>query len=200
MKDIILSKVAGELVVDSRIVAEQLDIEQLAVENSLLSGILQKPFLNTFDVLAIIRCLSLLRYFEANKNVLPNLFVLAERLAVDTPAFSLLKLAVTEGLSLDLLGDSSEKSSVQGWFEKNFKTYFPEAKLVEVYSIERKRPDCILDIAGVHYPVECKLNFSKRGLSQLKKYMKLWNVDRGIAVANDFFVKTPQSISAIKTV
>jgi hypothetical protein len=188
------------LVVDSRLVAERLGVGYLQAEYSFLPGIMQKPFLDALDILAIASHISTLRciYTYETASPLPDLLELAEKLSENNSAFRVLKMAVISQMALEVQGLYSERSSVQGWFEKNFKTYFPEAELVNAYSVDQKRPDCILNISGTHYPVECKLDFSERGLAQLTQYMKLWKVDRGIAVAHKFSVKMPEFISAIE--
>lgn len=181
----------GTLLVDSRLIAQEMEVDGSPNDNPLVASILDKDFLDVYDVLAIVRCAS-------GKSATVKLLEIAERLSNNSLTSSILRMAVIEGLALDISSARSERSSVQSWFENNFKDYFPDAKLVKVYALKRKRPDCILDINGVHYPVECKLNFSRRGLAQLEQYMDLWKVNFGIAVAHQFSAEIPECISTVK--
>jgi hypothetical protein len=194
MSQITIVEIQGELVVDSGVVRRHLAPDEWTQISQLIWGDkIEKIFLNVTDLLAITRCRSLL-FPECNISFLIDV---AEVMSNGDPAHQWLRMSVVEGISHDMLCRSSEKAVVQDWFEKNYTNYLPEATLVKAYSKDGQRPDCIVDIGGIHYPVECKLNFSKRGTSQLKKYMKIWGVNTGVAVAKKFSTTVPSQVTAI---
>jgi len=86
-----------------------------------------------------------------------------------------------------------ETETVQKWFNTNYSNCISNSKLVKfdknnilLKPLKLKRPDALVNIEGVIYPVECKIRFLNHHLKQLRGYMKLMNVDKGYAVASEF--------------
>lgn len=86
-----------------------------------------------------------------------------------------------------------ETETVQKWFNTNYNKCIENSKLVKfnknnpkLKSLKLKRPDALVDIGGIIYPVECKIKFLNHHLKQLRGYMELMNVNKGYAVALKF--------------
>lgn len=147
------------------------------------------------DVLAIVRVSSLLNIqckFSDILNIADSLQT--ENSMVD----SILRMSIVECISYESIGRMREVSTVHPWFSQNYQKYIPNSQIAEPYSINRKRPDFIVSINEVHYPVECKLTFGVDGLRKLKMYMKLWRVNKGFAVGKRSTVEFPPNIEFIK--
>jgi hypothetical protein len=112
--------------------------------------------------------------------------------------FCRLKFSVVVDASLVLAGRSGEHGRVHSWFTRNVGSVIPGASLIKVKAIQNKRPDFLVSIDRVVFPVECKLSFNKSALKQLQGYMSLWEVDRGFAVAPNLKCKLPPQIEFIQ--
>lgn len=190
--------VAGELVVDSRLIAERLGIEHEYWEHLVVSALDEFPLhLTAWDLLAVFRHSSLIGCEIADLWSLVDSVFYPCFTAKERRTLAWLKLSVMEGVGQDALCQSSEGFRVSGWFRDNFLEFFPNGTLLKVQSRNRKRPDFLIDIEGTVIPVECKLSFGKPALKQLSEYIKLWGTKRGIAVATKFVTDVPANIDRI---
>lgn len=108
-----------------------------------------------------------------------------------------LKSCVLTEVTLGMESRANE-SSICTWFSANLDKLIPGSKLIKVEAVDKKRPDFLIEISGVVYPVECKKDFTICGLKQLEEYMSLWKVDKGYAVSRKLSCKLPSSIIHIK--
>ena len=74
-----------------------------------------------------------------------------------------------------------------------------EWNLTKRKNIKEHIPDFwLINSSNEFAPVECKLySFDKAALNQLERYMKVYNCNFGIAVANTLDVKLPNNIKFI---
>ncbi|MBW4675952.1 MAG: hypothetical protein KME52_18595 [Desmonostoc geniculatum HA4340-LM1] len=188
----------GQLVVDSRLIAEELGIDsELLDELSHLLWDRSVEYLSAFDLLAI----WLIASYDDIK--LPNVvetvdkfyFCLDEQ---SRTSLHWLKHAVISEIAWCIKCRSSEQGRVHAWFSKNFKLFIPNGELVKFVSKNKKRPDFLIKIDGIVYPVECKLTFNKPALIQLQGYIKTWDVSQGFAVAPKTTCDLPTNISFIQ--
>ena len=199
MSSLAVSEVQGQLVVDSRLIAEELGIAFELWEFSVVSALGSFPSnLSIWNLLAIMRHSSLTADTDWD---IPKLidkvfyFALTEN---DKWTVNWLKLAVIEGIGSDILARTSESGLIHPWFQANYKNFITNAELVPVIAKQGKRPDFLVNIDGVVCPVECKLIFGKPALKQLQGYMNLWQSSIGYAVANKFKVNLPSNIIKIQ--
>lgn len=89
---------------------------------------------------------------------------------------------------------STEIGEIHPYFRRNYADLIPGSTLVKVVARGKKRPDFLVSIEGIIYPVECKIEFMSAGKKQLEGYMKRWNVEKGYAVAKKLICKLPKNI------
>jgi hypothetical protein len=93
----------------------------------------------------------------------------------------------------------SENRGIHPWFESNLDKLIPGATLTS-YSKPgiRLRPDFWVIVDGSLCPVEIKRDFfTARSLEQLKRYLEVFDCDRGYAVARKLKTKLPKNIEFI---
>jgi hypothetical protein len=156
---------------------------------------------NCFTILALSQITIYIKFPKLEAR-LKTFFTLGNNLAflsgedTDVVYRSLERAVITEFAST-LRGIDSEIISVHPWFEKNYSNLISGSKLIPVKAINRKRPDFLIELNSLIIPVECKKVFSVRSLSQLQGYMKLWKVNKGVAVANKYTCSLPSNIIAL---
>jgi len=189
----------GIVVVDSRLITPELDIEWEIFESVIVDlwGVPRRT-LSVWDLLAIWQHLTYLGIScpTMSKLIDEVCFFLDER---ETITVCRLKLAVVTEISLMIQARTSEVGRVHSWFLRNAHLSIDGGTLVEVKTIEGKRPDFLVKKDGVVFPVECKLEFNKTAVKQLQRYMKLWRVTKGYAVAPMLKCELPASIVFIKS-
>ncbi len=95
---------------------------------------------------------------------------------------------------------NKERNNEFHW-QQVFKDVYPKIKNVEI--VDRKHdgrniPDAWVKDKEEYIPVEVKLkHFDKSALNQLKRYMRAYNCNKGIAVAEKLTVELPENISFI---
>lgn len=197
-KSIDVIKQGDRLVVDSRLIADDLGIDLKIFSSVCVSTFNEVPeYLSAFDLLVIwqrsdylgfdIKC-----YIEQIKSLFYPHWDEKEK-----NTFDWLACAVVSDVSNNIISRSCEVGKTHKWFKENHGVAIPGSKLIPVVAKNKKRPDFLVEIQGCVYPVECKLKFGTPALSQLKGYMKLWNVHQGFAVATQFIIGLPANITAI---
>lgn len=184
-----------QLVVDSRVIAQELGIEHRAFKQ-LCQDLWEKEVttLSVFDILS----LKLWAYYgDVPFNCFPLLNKLEKHLDHQAQlTYAVLKTAVISEIAN--IERNKEFKNIHTWFNTNYQHAIPNGTLVKVISRDRKRPDFVVVIENVEYPVECKINFNAAGLKQLKNYMRLWKVNKGYAVAQKLSCSLPDNIIFIK--
>lgn len=190
----------GILVVDSRLIAEELGIEHKTLQNFLISHFeYAKQRLSILDVLGFrARCFTYSDFnlgFKLDKLIDFMLNHPEYRVSEDTHRNIVWMWAAIKYESLHNFASScSELGSVHPWFRANYATLIPNSKLIPVVAKNKKRPDFLVDINGDIFPVECKREFTAASLKQLLGYMKLWKVKTGYAVAETLKCNLPPSV------
>lgn len=83
-------------------------------------------------------------------------------------------------------------------FKKEISKLIPSAKVIKKKNIKDNYPDVWVDVNGAIRPVEIKLRkFDNRALRQLMRYIKVYKVDLGYAVARELACKLPSCVSFI---
>jgi hypothetical protein len=108
--------------------------------------------------------------------------------------YTWIKAAIFYELSNNWTATFCEVDSIHPYFRKNHATLIPGSELIKVTAKQKKRPDFLVKVEGVVYPVECKIEFTNQGLKQLQGYMKIWNAEKGYAVARKLKSKLPKNI------
>ena len=187
------------LVVDSRLIAIDLGIEWEVFEN--ICFVLFKesvPYLTAFDLLAIQLkadyldiCIKKLDQ-DYIQNIFSPYWTNKEKIT-----FAWMSHCVLMDISHNDLCRSSEFGRVHLWFNTNYGIAIKDSQLIPVIAKKGQRPDFLIKVDGVIFPVECKLKFDSKAITQLQKYMKLWGVKHGYAVAPKFTVSLPNNIEKI---
>jgi hypothetical protein len=199
MSNLTVTTIHDTLVVDSRLIAEELGIEFELWEHLVFSALEHFPsHLSVWNLLAIARHSSLASDIVLDMGRLIDNQFLPYLTQSDRWSVGWLKLAVIEAICTDGQGRASELGLIHPWFRDNYNRFIVNAELVPVIAKERKRPDFLVNVDGVVCPVECKLSFGKPALKQLQGYMKLWQSPVGYAVANTFKVHIPSNIIKIQ--
>jgi hypothetical protein len=201
MSELQVSEIQGQLVVDSRLIADELGIAFEVWEHLVFSALTNSPsYLSVWNLLAIMRHSSLNGDVGFGMNI-PNLIdqafypYLTES---DRWTVAWLRLAVNEGIGADISCRTSEQGLIHNWFVGNYKRFIASAELTPVIAKQGKRPDFLVTVDGITFPVECKLVFGKPAFKQLQGYMNLWQSSIGYAVANKFTVNLPSNIIKIQ--
>ena len=113
---------------------------------------------------------------------------------------------VADAVRADLLRvatSNAEKAiselDIQTHFFKYLNHYLPNASAVKVATRLRSIPDGFVSIGGVTAPVEVKLDhFGERALSQLLGYMRRYELDIGIAVAQRCTLELPSTVKFVQ--
>lgn len=93
------------------------------------------------------------------------------------------------------VGVFDAEAFVQSNFFENLDRFLPGARIAKANKIAGHHPDGFVDYLGFVCPVEVKrMNFSKRSLDQLLRYMRVYRSRRGIAVAPRLTVRLPPNI------
>lgn len=83
----------------------------------------------------------------------------------------------------------------QGLFKKNINKCIPNAKIINKKVIDKNYPDAWVAIGEEELPVEMKRDkFNEKALQQLQRYIKVYQTNRGIAVAPKLSVSLPDNI------
>jgi hypothetical protein len=200
MTELTVENKDGILVVDSRLIAQELRIEHKSLEDFLVSHFgYAKEKLSILDILGVrAKC-----FTYSDFNIGFNLdklidFILynKEGLINEEDRCNIVWMwAAIKYESLHNFSSScSELGGVHPWFRSNYQTLIPNSKLIPVISKNKKRPDFLVDINGKVFPVECKRKFTAKSLKQLLGYMKLWKVKTGYAVAEVLKCELPSFI------
>lgn len=190
----------GELVVDSRLIAEQLGIEHRALQGFLISHFgYAKQRLSILDVLGFrARCFTYSDYdlgFKLDKLIDSMLYASHHQIGEDFRSNIIwMWAAIKYESSRNFASSCNELGSVHPWFRANHATLLPNSKLIPVVAKNKKRPDFLVDIDGEIFPVECKQEFTATSLKQLLGYMKLWKVKTGYAVAESLKCELPSFV------
>ena len=201
MSNLDIITVDDQLVIDSRLIADELGIKQEEWESLVLFSLDTVPlYFTVWQLLAIARCASLKDEAKISSSLLiiTRKYFESRLSGPDKGAMKWMALAVMEGYSLDLLSRSSEIGGVHPWFKDNHERLIPGSELIKVKSKDKKRPDFLVKVNEIVSPVECKIDFGPHGLKQLKSYMRLWESPVGYAVAKTFTVNLPNNIVGIK--
>jgi hypothetical protein len=85
---------------------------------------------------------------------------------------------------------------VQFYFFDNLDKYLPGASRLDLEMHSSHRPDGFVVLAdGAIAPVEVKLNkFTQKSLSQLKRYMSVYGLNKGVAVAPILRCVLPENV------
>jgi len=192
--------VGDVLVVDSRLVALDLGIEHETFYSVCVNTFGTVPgYLSAFDLLVVWQRSDYLGFdVKCYVQQLKNLFYphFDEK---DKATFDWIACAVVTDISNNIISRNSEHGKVHKWFKLNHSAVIPGSKIIKVVAKNKKRPDFLIKLNGLTYPVECKLSFGTNALKQLQGYMKLWNAPIGFAVASKFVVKMPSNIVVIQS-
>lgn len=83
----------------------------------------------------------------------------------------------------------------QGLFKKNVDKCISNARIITKKVIDKNYPDAWVAIGEEELPVEMKRDkFNEKALRQLQRYMKVYQTNRGIAVAPKLSVSLPDNI------
>jgi len=179
-------------------IAEQIGYTEDQLKSQLLKNHFPKDIthLGIYDLLALSTTTILLT--ENGTDVGYKLIGIAEEMSVFLPhiqqrAFDYLRMSCFGEVTRIVKYQLEEKERVQNWFNKNYSKVIPEGNLIkftksnaQLKALKLKRPDALISIDGIIYPVECKLDFRNYNLKQLRGYMDLIKVDKGYAVAPKF--------------
>ena len=162
----------GDLVVDSRLIAARLDIQHETFMRFVVSHFgYSKADLSILDLLGIrARCFTYSDYelgFKLDKII--GLIIESDALGNDLRAnltwmFSAIKYEATNNWK----STTQELGGVHAWFRQNHQSVIPNSKLVKVVARDKKRPDFLVRLDDLIYPVECKIEFTSQSLKQLK--------------------------------
>ena len=88
--------------------------------------------------------------------------------------------------------------NVQDTFFAKLDQYIPGAERVKGNNSVNSTPDGWIRLRGEDLPVEVKKTFTKRSLSQLRRYMDEFGCAKGVAVASEFKIQVPQDVIAVQ--
>ncbi len=204
MSNLTVIEVDGVFVVDSRLIADRLDIDHKSFMDIVVRHFgYPKHSMNILDLLGIKARFFTYSDFEKGDtlNQIINEILYDPAFPSDLRAnlvwmFAAIKFesAKTWCVSVQELG------GVHPWFKKNHKMLVPNSELIKVVAKNKKRPDFVLTVGGKAYPVECKIDFTSKSLKQLQSYMKLWDCNKGFAVAYSLKCPLPSNITFFQVV
>lgn len=183
---------------DAKLIAHRLGIEW-----NVMDFICVKIWGNSVESLTIYDLLAVWHQAEFENIALPEMSRIFEEVFLffspqERATIARLKMMVVTEIATMILGRTSESGRVCSWFRKNIESIIPGGELVEVKAIKKKRPDFLVKQEEIVYPVECKLCFDDKAVRQLQGYMKLWQVEKGYAVAPEKVCSIPDSIVFIQ--
>jgi hypothetical protein len=92
------------------------------------------------------------------------------------------------------------EQNVYGWFRNHYHEHLPEDMHITTWDNNPKHiPDFWMANGDELIPVECKLKeFNDASMRQLQRYMKVYQCERGIAVAPRFTCEIPENIITVQ--
>lgn len=139
--------------------------------------------------------------YNVTKHGLDLLLELADLARVMTPEdkkIPFLDNAIRELIFRNFMSSIPKEIDIQEVAKRNISKVIEGCQIFNRINNHKHQPDLWVTVYGEEIPVEIKVsNFNYKALEQLKRYMKFYNCEKGVAIGEKLTTKLPKNIMFI---